>query len=156
MRLLICGLSGSGKTSLAKELSVKLNAMHLNADELRKQYNDWDFSDAGRLRQAHRIKNMSDKYDLVVSDFIAPRAIHRHIVDADILVWMDTVKSSQYKDTDKIFEAPVDYTYRITEKDAQKWAKIISDNLNENLNWNSDSNMSASLYSSSSRRNNYD
>lgn len=131
MRILIIGLSGSGKTTLAKELSVKLKAKHLNADELRTQYNDWDFSDAGRLRQAHRIKNLSDKYDLVVCDFIAPQAIHRHIVDADVLIWMDTVKSSQYEDTDKIFEAPIDYTYRIMEKDAQKWAKIISDNLKE-------------------------
>jgi adenylylsulfate kinase len=131
MKILIVGLSGSGKTTLANQLSVKLNAKHLNADEIRKQYNDWDFSDMGRLRQAHRIKNLSDKYDLVICDFIAPKAIHRHIVNADILIWMDTVKSSQYKDTDKIFEAPVDYIYRITEKDAQKWAKIISDNLDE-------------------------
>ena len=134
MQILIIGLSGSGKTTLAKELSALLNAKHLNADELRTQYTDWDFSDAGRLRQAHRIKNLSDKYELVVCDFIAPQAIHRHIVDADVLIWMDTVKSSQYKDTDKIFEAPVDYTYRIMEKDAQKWAKIISDNLKEHNN----------------------
>lgn len=129
----IIGLSGSGKTTLAKALAQELNAKHLNADEIRHEYNDWDFSEAGRLRQAHRIKNLSDKHNLVVCDFIAPKAIHRHIVNADILVWMDTVQESQYKDTDKIFEAPVDYTYRITEKDAQKWAKIISDNLNENL-----------------------
>ncbi len=127
MRILIIGLSGSGKTTLAKELSVSLNAMHLNADELRTKYNDWDFSDAGRLRQAHRIKNLSDKYDLVVCDFIAPKAIHRYIVGADILIWMDTVKSSQYKDTDKIFETPVDYNYKVTEKDAQKWTKVIVD-----------------------------
>jgi adenylylsulfate kinase len=125
MRILIIGLSGSGKTTLAKELSVSLKAMHLNADELRKQYNDWDFSDAGRLRQAHRIKNLSDKYDLVVSDFIAPRAIHRHIVDADILVWMDTVKSSQYKDTDSLFEPPSQYNFRITEKNADKYVELI-------------------------------
>jgi len=105
MQILIIGLSGSGKTTLAKELSALLNAKHLNADELRTQYNDWDFSDAGRLRQAHRIKNLSDKYELVVCDFIAPQAIHRHIVDADVLIWMDTVKSSQYKDTDKISTA---------------------------------------------------
>jgi len=131
--IVVIGLSGSGKTTLAKELAKELNAKHLNADEIRHEYNDWDFSEAGRLRQAHRIKNLSDKHNLVVCDFIAPKAIHRHIVDADILIWMDTVKESQYKDTDKIFEAPVDYTYRITEKDAQKWAKIISDNLNENL-----------------------
>jgi len=125
MRILIIGLSGSGKTTLAKELSSKLNAKHLNADEIRTEYNDWDFSDAGRLRQAHRIKNLSDKYDLVVCDFIAPKAIHRYIVDADILIWMDTVKSSKYKDTDNIFEIPKYYDYRIIDKNALKWANII-------------------------------
>ena len=125
MKIFIIGLSGSGKTTLAKALAKELNAKHLNADEIRHEYNDWDFSEAGRLRQAHRIKNLSDRYDLVVSDFIAPRAIHRHIVDADILVWMDTVKSSQYKDTDSLFEPPSQYNFRITEKNADKYVELI-------------------------------
>lgn len=123
--IVIIGLSGSGKTTLAKALAKELNAKHLNADEIRHEYNDWDFSEAGRLRQAHRIKNLSDKYDLVVCDFIAPKAIHRHIVNADLLIWMDTVQTSQYKDTDNLFEPPNQYNFRITEKNADKYAKII-------------------------------
>ena len=127
----IIGLSGSGKTTLAKELAKKLNATHLNADEIRHEYNDWDFSEAGRLRQAHRIKNLSNKHDVVVCDFIAPKDIHRYIVDADLLVWMDTVKESQYKDTDVLFEPPLMYNYRIIEKNARKWAQIIYNDLND-------------------------
>lgn len=121
----IIGLSGSGKTTLAKKLAKKLNAKHLNADEIRHECNDWDFSEAGRLRQAHRIKHLSDKHDLVVCDFIAPKAIHRDIVNPDILVWMDTIKQSKYKDTDALFEPPLMYDYRIIEKNANKWAQVI-------------------------------
>jgi adenylylsulfate kinase len=125
----IIGLSGSGKTTLAKALAKELCAKHLNADEIRHEYNDWDFSEAGRLRQAHRIKNLSDKHDLVVCDFIAPKAIHRHIVNADLLVWMDTVQESQYKDTDSLFEPPNQYNFRITEKNADKYVKIICNSI---------------------------
>lgn len=127
--IVIIGLSGSGKTTLAKKIAKELNAKHLNSDEIRHEYNDWDFSEAGRLRQAYRIKNLSDKHDLVVCDFIAPKAIHRHIVDADILVWMDTVKESQYKDTDSLFEPPNQYNFRITEKNADKYVKIICNSI---------------------------
>ena len=128
----IIGLSGSGKTSLAKKLAIKLKAKHLNADELRQEYNDWDFSDAGRLRQAYRIKNLSDKHDLVVCDFIAPKEIHRHIIDADLLIWMDTIKESKYKDTDKLFETPKNYSLRILEKNSNYWANIIYNKINKN------------------------
>jgi len=60
IKILIYGLSGSGKTTLAKELADLLICAHINADEVRKEHNDWDFSDSGRLRQAHRIKVLMD------------------------------------------------------------------------------------------------
>ena len=46
--ILIMGLPGSGKTTLANELAPLLNAKRLNADEVRKEANDWDFSEEGR------------------------------------------------------------------------------------------------------------
>ena len=46
------GLPGAGKTTLAEQLAPKLNAKRLNADEVRKAANDWDFSEEGRKRQA--------------------------------------------------------------------------------------------------------
>ena len=50
--ILIMGLPGSGKTTLASELVSLLKAKWLNADEVRKEANDWDFSEEGRKRQA--------------------------------------------------------------------------------------------------------
>ena len=67
------GLPGSGKTTLANELGSMLNAKRLNADEVRKEANDWDFSEEGRTRQAKRmseaaLKIKSDaKYMFLVS-----------------------------------------------------------------------------------------
>ena len=46
------GLPGAGKTTLAEKLSKKLSAEWINADKVRKEFNDWDFSKDGRLRQA--------------------------------------------------------------------------------------------------------
>ena len=59
--ILIMGLPGSGKTTLAKELVPLLNAKWLNADKVRTEYNDWDFSDAGRVRHANRMRELSKK-----------------------------------------------------------------------------------------------
>ena len=70
------GLPGSGKTTLANELAPLLNAKRLNADEVRKEANDWDFSEEGRKRQAKRMADFALKLrkdnNYVVADFICP------------------------------------------------------------------------------------
>ena len=110
--ILVMGLSGSGKTTLATELSNRLKAYHLNADVIRKQYDDWDFSKEGRMRQAARLKGLASESDseYVVIDFICPLKEGRDIIDADYVIWMDTVTSSKYKDTDGVFEKPSEST----------------------------------------------
>ena len=74
--ILIMGLPGSGKTTLAEELAPLLNAKRLNADEVRKEANDWDFSEEGRKRQARRMadfaKKLKEEGNFVVADFICP------------------------------------------------------------------------------------
>lgn len=133
VRILIMGLPGSGKTTLATELSNQLGAHHLNADEIRKEYNDWDFSELGRLRQAERMRRLADLSSsyYVVADFVAPTSKLRRVYDPDILIWMDTVHSSRYEDTDKIFKPPTIWDYRVTEFDSEKWANIVATNLNQ-------------------------
>ncbi len=107
-KILVMGLSGSGKTTLAKQLTSKLKAKHLNADAIRDEYNDWDFSTSGRIRQAERLSKLASESDgdYVVIDFICPLEQGREIINADYTIWMDTVASSKYKDTDNIFDKP--------------------------------------------------
>jgi adenylylsulfate kinase len=107
-KILVMGLSGSGKTTLADKLGDNLNAERLNADEVRDRFSDWDFSRAGRIRQAERLSKLASESDsdYVVIDFICPLEQGREIIKADYTIWMDTVESSKYKDTDNIFENP--------------------------------------------------
>lgn len=121
-KILIMGLSGSGKTYLAKKLVEKMRENYTvdwyNADEIRRQYNDWDFSKEGRIRQAERMRDLASqsKADYVVADFIAPLKQMRDIFAPDFLIWIDTVTSSKYENTDNIFEPPETYDLRIPHK----------------------------------------
>ena len=61
LKILIMGLPGAGKTTLASKLVPLLNAEWLNADKIRKEANDWDFSKEGRSRQAQRMADTAEK-----------------------------------------------------------------------------------------------
>ena len=69
------GLPGAGKTTLASKLAPLINAKWLNADEVRKKANDWDFSEEGRLRQSLRMSKKADEFLKqgfnVVADFVS-------------------------------------------------------------------------------------
>jgi len=114
MKILIMGLPGSGKTTLAESIAHELDCLHLNADQVREQFNDWDFTKEGRLRQARRIKNLADEADLAICDFVCPLPEMREIFDADIVIWMDTIKESRFSNTNQIFVEPEEYDLRFT------------------------------------------
>ena len=123
------GLPGSGKTTLADELAPLLNAKRLNADEVRKEANDWDFSEEGRKRQAKRMadfaKKLKDKGNYVVADFICPTPEARSLFPADYIIWVDTIKEGRFDDTNKMFVKPEKFNFQVTTQDAKKWAPII-------------------------------
>ncbi|NQW07532.1 MAG: adenylyl-sulfate kinase [Candidatus Pelagibacter sp.] len=127
--ILIMGLPGSGKTTLANELAPILNAKRLNADEVRKEANDWDFSEEGRTRQAKRMadfaKKLKDDGSYVVADFICPTPKARNLFPADYIVWVDTIKEGRFDDTNKMFVKPEKFDYQVTTQDAKHWAPII-------------------------------
>ena len=123
------GLPGSGKTTLAEELSPLLNAKRLNADEVRKEANDWDFSEEGRTRQAKRMADFALKLkkdgNFVVADFICPTPAARALFPADFIVWVDTIKEGRFDDTNKMFVKPDKFDFHVTTQDAKNWAPKI-------------------------------
>ena len=128
--ILIMGLPGSGKTTLASELAPLINAKRINADEVRKAHNDWDFSEEARKRQAKRmaalaIKKKQEGY-YVIADFICPTPEARKLFPADYVVWVDTIKKGRFDDTNAMFVKPEKFDFHVTTQDAKIWATKIA------------------------------
>jgi phosphopantetheine adenylyltransferase len=147
-RILIMGLPGAGKTYLAQFVleylqNEKKKVGWLNADDVRKKYNDWDFSETGRIRQSLRMRELADlmtEYDYVICDFVAPLVEMRNNFKADWTVWVDTIDKGRYEDTNKAFIPPEVYDFRITEKHGEKWGEFIAAHIYDNrrrpvFNW---------------------
>jgi len=159
-KILIMGLPGAGKTYLATALkkyieensSIRNMPMYraanmeiapvtyqcsvdwFNADEIRKRFNDWDFSREGRIRQSLRMAEFALKCtsDFVICDFVAPLVEMRNNFKADWTVWVDTIDQGRFDDTNKAFIPPEVYDFRITEQNANKWAEFIGMHILEN------------------------
>lgn len=144
------GLPGAGKTYFAERLKTflethgirnladasdtpfqNLNAKvkWFNADEVRRKYNDWDFSREGRIRQSLRMLEfaLASSEDYVICDFVAPLPEMRHNFKADWVIWMDTIQEGRYEDTNRAFIPPSVYDFRITEQNAEKWVPFVGE-----------------------------
>ena len=127
------GLPGAGKTTLANEMAPLLNAKRLNADEVRKAADDWDFSEEGRVRQAKRMAEFALKLksegNYVIADFVAPTPAARSLFPADFKVWVDTIQKGRFEDTNQMFVKPKKYNFHVTTQDAKLWAPKIAEEL---------------------------
>lgn len=149
-RILIMGLPGAGKTYFAQALKKYLEDFSdfynmqadsivgsratvewFNADDVRKRFNDWDFSPEGRIRQSHRMRELADKSwaDFVIVDFVAPLMEMRHNFRADWTIWMDTIEAGRFEDTNRMFVPPEMYDFRITEQRAEHWAEFVGEHI---------------------------
>lgn len=150
-RILIMGLPGAGKTYFAERLKkyledfsrspaensllpfadAKVTVGWLNADEVRRHYDDWDFSREGRIRQSHRMRELADtsNTDYCIVDFVAPLPEMRNNYCADWTIWIDTIDAGRFEDTNRMFVPPDVYDFRIIEQNAEKWAEFVGEHI---------------------------
>jgi GTPase SAR1 family protein len=160
VKILIMGLPGAGKTYFAERLKqylednsslatmptsrlaqmesppshYKSKVDWFNADDVRKRFNDWDFSREGRIRQSLRMAEFAFKCtgDYVICDFVAPLPEMRHNFKADWVIWIDTIDAGRYEDTNKAFIPPDVYDFRITEQNAEMWSEFVGEHILNN------------------------
>ena len=127
------GLPGAGKTTLANELAKLIESKRLNADEIRRAANDWDFSEEGRKRQSKRMSDaalkLKNEGNNVIADFICPTPEARKIFSADYIIWVDTIKEGRFEDTNQMFVKPENFDFHVTTQDANLWAPKIAEDL---------------------------
>ena len=131
--ILVMGLPGAGKTTLANELAKLIKSKRLNADEIRRAANDWDFSEEGRTRQSKRMSEVALKLknegNNVIADFICPTPEARKLFPADYIVWVDTIKEGRFEDTNQMFVKPENFDFHVTTQDVKVWAPKIFEDL---------------------------
>ena len=156
-KILIMGLPGAGKTYFAERLkkylednsnihtmptwrqttmeiapqSYRSKVDWFNADEIRRKYNDWDFSREGRIRQSLRMFDFALRCteDFVICDFVAPLVEMRNNFKADWTIWIDTIDEGRFDDTNKAFVPPEQYDFRITEQNAEVWVEFVGEHI---------------------------
>ncbi len=106
-KILIMGLPGAGKTTLATALAPLLNAVVFNADAVRANLSR-DLGSGGT----------------VVADFICPTEETRAAFGEAFTIWVDRIIAGPFEDTNRMFVAPERFDIRVrAEGTPQYWAE---------------------------------
>ncbi len=132
-KILVCGLPGSGKTTLARTLAPLIHAVHYDGDEVRDMYDDLGFSPGDRIVQAQRMSVLCDKVKAsghnTIASFVCPTHATRATFNADYTVFMDTIVAGPYADTNAMFEHPANPDYVVNPHDIIAVQALLISNL---------------------------
>jgi cytidyltransferase-like protein len=127
-KILIMGLPGAGKTTLAGALAPLVNAVVFNADAVRANLSrDLGFSPEDRIEHARRMGWMCDRVveagGTAVADFIGPTEETRAAFGEAFTIWVDRISEGPFEDTNRLFVAPKRFDPRVSvEGTPQYWA----------------------------------
>jgi hypothetical protein len=128
-KILIMGLPGAGKTTLATALAPLLNAVVFNADAVRTNLSrDLGYSHEDRVEHARRMGWMCDRVveagGTVIADFICPTEQTRVVFGEAFTIWLDRIDLGRFADTNQMFVAPEKFDLRVNpEGTPQFWAE---------------------------------
>jgi hypothetical protein len=130
-KILVMGLPGAGKTTLAAALARRLGAVHFNADEVRAHVSrDLGFSLADRIEQARRMRWLCEQVTRAghpaIADFVCPTPQTREAFGPAFTVWVDRIREGRYEDTNRLFVPPAQFDVRVAAEGApEHWADIV-------------------------------
>ena len=145
-KILIMGLPGSGKTTLAELLVPRLNAAWFNADAVRQDiHKDLGFSEEDRNEHAKRMGKLADWSSMsgnyVICDFCCPTEEARKLFDPDYIIWVNRIPEGRYADTNKLFKQPTDdarwdkHDMILTTGTPQEWCDQVLANIYKTEEW---------------------